>query len=92
MVYHQPMFDIISYPTIPTFPCYIGDHDNNFDVEAALLDLNSMWTVRPQLFSRCTIRPLNAMVVAKTQQIHQKTKFELQAAKLGSQATAKCDC
>jgi hypothetical protein len=46
--------------TIAPYPFYIGDRDDGYVVEDALLDLDSMWIVRPQLFFLCTVRPLGA--------------------------------
>ncbi len=46
--------------TIPPYPHYIGDRGSDFDVASAISDPDSVWFVRPQLFFRCTLRPLNA--------------------------------
>ncbi len=50
--------------TIPQFPYYIGDcgNDSGYIVEDALSDPDSLWIVHPQLFSHCTVRPLQARV------------------------------
>ncbi len=44
--------------TIPPYPFYIGERDDNYDVAKSLLDLDSMWFVRPQLFFHCMLRPI----------------------------------
>ena len=50
--------------TIPPYPHYIGDRDDDYDVAAALSDPDSMWIVHPQLFFSCTLRPLDARWIA----------------------------
>ncbi len=42
--------------TIPPYPFYIGECDNDYDVDESLFNLDSMWFVRPQLFFHCTLR------------------------------------
>jgi hypothetical protein len=49
--------------TIPPDPHYIGEHGDGYDVVSAISDPDSMWVVplvRPQLFFKCTLRPINA--------------------------------
>ncbi len=44
--------------TIPPHPFYIGECDDDSDVAESLFDLDSMWSVRPQLFFHCTLCPI----------------------------------
>ncbi len=44
--------------TIPPYPFYIGERDDDCDVAESLFDPDSMWLVRPQLFFHCTLRPI----------------------------------
>jgi hypothetical protein len=44
--------------TIPPYPFYIGERDDDYDVAESLFDPDSMWCVRPQLFFHCTLRPI----------------------------------
>jgi hypothetical protein len=46
--------------TIPPFQHYIGERGDGYDVASAISDADSMWVVRPQLFFKCTLRPINA--------------------------------
>ena len=46
--------------TIPPYLHYIGDRGADYDVASSISDPDSMWIVRPQLFSSSTLRPLNA--------------------------------
>ena len=46
--------------TIPPYPHYISDSGADYDVASSISDPDSMWIVRPQLFFKCTLRPLNA--------------------------------
>ena len=43
---------------IPPHPLYIGERDDNYEVVESLFDQDSMWFVRPQLFSHCMLRPI----------------------------------
>ncbi len=44
--------------TIPPYPFYSGERDDDYDVAKLLFDPDSMWFVRPQLFFHCTLRPI----------------------------------
>ena len=46
--------------TIPPYPHYVGERGDGYDVASAVSDSDSMWVVRPQLFFKCTLRPINA--------------------------------
>jgi hypothetical protein len=46
--------------TIPPYPHYIGERGDDYDVASAISDPDSLWVVRPQLFFKCTLRPLNS--------------------------------
>jgi hypothetical protein len=46
--------------TIPPYLHYIGDRGADYDVASSISDPDSMWIVLPQLFFKCTLRPLNA--------------------------------
>jgi hypothetical protein len=47
--------------TIPPYPFYIGERDDNYDVAESLYDPDSMCFVRPQLFFHCTPRPIGTV-------------------------------
>jgi hypothetical protein len=47
------------WPQSP-YPHYIGDGGADYDVASSISDPDSMWIVRPQLFFKCTLRPINA--------------------------------
>ena len=46
--------------TIPPYQHFIGDSGADYNVAASISDPDSMWSVRPQLFFSCTLRPLHA--------------------------------
>ncbi len=41
--------------SIPPYPFYIRERDNDYDVAESLFDLDRMWFVRPQPFVHCTL-------------------------------------
>jgi hypothetical protein len=47
--------------TIPPYPFYIGERDDDYDVAESLFNQDSMWFVRPQLFFHCTLRPIGTV-------------------------------
>jgi hypothetical protein len=47
--------------TIPPYPFYIGERDDNYDVAESLFDPDSMWFVRPQLLFHCTLCPIGTV-------------------------------
>jgi hypothetical protein len=46
--------------TIPPYPHYIGECGDGYYVASAISEPDSMWVVCPQLFFKCTLRPINA--------------------------------
>ncbi len=49
-----------SQDCLATFPHYHHYIDSGADVASSISDPDSMWSVRLQLFFKCTLRPINA--------------------------------